>query len=107
VARVVRRDFSEEKFDAVMAVINEDGIERSERGGPGVYLAILKLASGNLEKLKDAVRMAKSDWRDVLGAAVYPERYSAGPQFRELPVREQQRIVDGDWRQYQDWLRRW
>jgi hypothetical protein len=53
VARVVRRDFSKEKLDAVVAVLNEYGIEKWERSVPRVYLATLKLANGNLEKLKD------------------------------------------------------
>ena len=69
VARIVQRDFPEDQFDAVMGVLNEYGTEKWERGLPRVYLARLKLASGNLEKLKDAVRMAKSDSRDVLAAA--------------------------------------
>jgi hypothetical protein len=31
--------------------------------------AALKLSAGNIDKLKDAIRLAKQDWRDVLMAA--------------------------------------
>ena len=78
---------SEDQFDAVLGVLNEHGTEKWERGLPRVYLVTLKLASGNLEKLKDAVRMAKSDYRDVLAAAEYPERFGAGFRVREYPSR--------------------
>jgi hypothetical protein len=39
-----------------------DGIER-------VRCAALKLSGGSLDKLRTAVRVAQSDWRDVLVAA--------------------------------------
>lgn len=103
--RIIRRDFSEKQFDAVKAVLNEYGMERWERELSRVYLAALKLANGNLEELKAQVKMAKSDYRDVLGAAVYPERFRSAA-FRELSVKEQQRIIDSDWTQYKISLER-
>jgi hypothetical protein len=37
-----------------------------------VVLACLRLAAGDLEKLAQAVQVARADWRDVVAAAEYP-----------------------------------
>jgi hypothetical protein len=39
--------------------------------------AALKLSCGNLDRLRDAVRLAKTDWRDLLVAAGFAERIDA------------------------------
>jgi hypothetical protein len=106
VAMVVRRDFAEEQFGVVMAVLNEYGVEKWERGKPRVQLAVLKLANGDLEALKRHISQAKQDYRDVLAAAEYPE-YSKKGMFhvRELPAIEQRQIIDSDWERYETWLR--
>jgi len=33
------------------------------------HFAVLKLSGGDLERLQDAIRLAKTDWRDLLVAA--------------------------------------
>jgi hypothetical protein len=69
--------------------------------------AALKLANGDLEALGTHINIAVQDFRDLLGPAEYPE-YSkkiAG-RVQKLPVEDEQRIIDSDWKQYQDWLRR-
>lgn len=108
VERIVRRDYSETQFDSVMAVLK--GYEESASGRrerPRVQLAALKLANGHLEALRTHINTAVQDFRDVLGPAEYPE-YSKKVAFRvpKLPSAEQQRIIDSDWKQYEDWLRR-
>jgi hypothetical protein len=50
--------------------------------------------------------MAKSDYRDVLVAAEAPESFGSGFRGRKLPVKEQQRLIESDCKQYEDWLRR-
>jgi hypothetical protein len=82
VMMVVRRDFAEEKFGIVMAVLN-----------------------GDMETLKRHITQAKQDYRDVVAAAEYPE-YSTTGMFhvRELPAQEEEQIIDSDWKQYQTWL---
>lgn len=107
VMMVVRRDFAEEQFGVVMSVLSEYGAERWERGKARVQLAALKLANGDLEALKKHITLAKQDYRDMLAAAEYPE-YSTNGMFRvrELPAKEQQRIVDSDRKQYETWLRK-
>jgi len=89
-----------------MQALGEYGIEKWERRTPRVYLAALKLANGNLEKLKDEIKIAKRDYRDVLAAAQNPVYFGAGYGASELPVKEQKRIIDSDRKQYEEWLRR-
>jgi hypothetical protein len=107
VERIVRRDYSATEFDSVMAVLKvyeESTSGRRER--PRVQLAALKLANGDLEALRTHINTAVQDFRDILGPAEYPE-YSKEGAFRlKLPIAEQQRIFDTDWKQYEDWLRR-
>ena len=66
--------------------------------------AALKLAKGNPDKLRTAIHTAKSDYRDVIGSAEYPEYMKRVSRARELPVHDKERIFDSDWEQYQKWL---
>ena len=106
VRRVVRRDFPEEQFGDVMALLDESGVERWHGGRYRVQLAALKLADGSLRNLRYAIEDAKKDYRDVLSAAEYPA-YSREVSHTQEPhpdAKEQRRIVDEDWAQYQSWL---
>jgi hypothetical protein len=106
VERVVRRDFAESDYIAVMAVLK--GYEESASGRrerPRVQLAALKLANGDMAALQKHINTAVQDFRDVVGPAEYPE-YSKQAFRWELPIAEKQRIIDGDWKQYEDWLQR-
>lgn len=65
----------------------------------------LWLQLGSVERLQSAIEMARQDYRDVLASAEYPD-YSrliglAGDKHSPLEV---QRIIDTDWKQYNDWL---
>ena len=103
VERVIRRDFPASRFDEVLAIVCQYGTDNGEPHR--VRLATLKLAAGNIAHLRAAIETAKLDYRDVLAAAEYPQyfkRVSPG----DAPSPETQRIIDSDWRQYQDWLRR-
>jgi hypothetical protein len=105
--RIVRRDFSSEQFPEVMTILGELD---NRWGSIRVRLAALKLADGSLEVLKKQIAFANQDYRDVLVAAEYPGRWKVTSTFYDLPKKvskkERQRIVDADWQQYQDWLRK-
>jgi hypothetical protein len=90
-----------------MSVLREYGDEKWERERSRVQLAALKLAGGNLDELERQTCAAKRDYRDVLAAAEYPE-YTRRGMFHvpRMSLREQQRIIDSDWQQYDVWLRR-
>jgi hypothetical protein len=107
VERIARRDYSEMQFDSVTAVLK--GYEKSasrRRERPRVQLAALKLANGDVQALRNYVNMAIQDFRDVLGPAEYPEYSKKGALRGQLPVAEARRIIDSDWKQYEEWLRR-
>ena len=100
VERVIRRDFPAELFVQVRAVLDEYEDRERER----VQLAVLKLAGGSMERLRYEIEGAKRDYRDVLGPAEYPGYTKKMFRMSKLPAKEQQRIIDADWKQYQDWL---
>ena len=104
VERVVRRDFSNGQFDAVMALLNDCRIGSGESAR--VQLAALKLTEGSREKLRAYLESAKLDYRDVLVAAEYPDYSKMGFKVREMPSEDQRRIVDSDRAQYERWLRK-
>jgi hypothetical protein len=106
VERVVRRDFPAERFAEVMAMLNEYGVEDWQREPDRVRLAVLKLAGGSMERLRNEIGAAKADYRDVLGPAEYPGYGKRARGRRKLSTDEEQRIIDNDWKQYRDWLTR-
>lgn len=106
VERVVRRDFPADEYTTVTAMLNEYGTEKWHRGPARVQLAALKVANGNVQKLRACIDSAKSDYRDALVAAEYPSYRKIGFRVRELPENERHRIIGEDWRQYEEWLKR-
>jgi hypothetical protein len=70
-----------------------------------IRLAVIKLANGNLDDLRRHIRTAKSDWRDVIGAAETPEAMSFGlAELEKLDEKSRSAIAARDRQQYQDWL---
>jgi hypothetical protein len=103
VERIVRRDFPAAAFSDVLRLLDEYGTEDYHREKERVQLAVLKLASGSQGNLRGSIEDAKRDYRDVLSAAEYPD-YPWDPS--KLTEKEQKRIIDADWKQYDDWLKR-
>jgi exosome complex RNA-binding protein Rrp4 len=106
VERVVRRDFTPEQFDAVMGILKEYGREKWQREIPRVQLAVLKLANGSLTGLRRSIEVAKTDYRDVLAPAEYPNYAKIDLDLRAQRSEQLERIFDSDWNQYDAWLRR-
>lgn len=103
VERVVRRDFATEDFDTVLSLLDEYGHDSSSDGRARVHLAILKLSGGSVDMLLREIEQANSDYRDVLSPAEYPDYpWDAA----KLPKAAQERIIQADWKQYDDWLKR-
>lgn len=105
VERIVERDFKYE-FTTVMDLLNELAMGKQDPGAAHIQLAALKLANGSMEKLRSNIESAKRDYRDILAYAEYPEYVKKGFRVRELPADERLRIIDNDWRQYNEWLRK-
>jgi hypothetical protein len=106
VERIVRRDYPADRVVEVLAMLDEYGKEDWQREPHRVRLAALKLAAGDIKRLRYEIEGAKRDYRDVLGPAEYPGYTKRMFRIAELAQDEQQRIIDADWRQYQDWLTR-
>ena len=104
VERIVRRDFPTDREAEILAMLNEYGTEDWHREADRVHLAILKLSAGRFERLRAQVEAAKADYRDVLGPAEYPGYSKRMFRIASLPSDEQQKIIDADWKQYQDWF---
>jgi hypothetical protein len=104
VERIVRREFAKEQWATVMALLNDFQRERGNGGTPRVQLAVLKLAKGDTDILR--AHLTWPDYRDILVAAEYPAYHKVGLTIRELSAGERQGIIDSDWGQYQEWLKR-
>jgi len=104
VERVVRRDFASSEASRVLEILSE---YQSESGSPfRVRLAALKLAGGDLDRLRQQIEAAKYDYRDVLASAEYPAYFKKMFRIDKLPADEKQKIIDEDWRQYETWFKR-
>jgi len=105
VNRIVHREFLPEQIDAAMDVLKQYEEQTNPREAARVQLAALKLAKGSVQKLQSHIEYAKRDYRDVLCAAEYPAYAKVGFRIRELPPKERERIIEQDWKQYEEWLR--
>lgn len=106
VERVLRRDFPGDAYAAAAAVLATYGTAASQRESPRVQLAVLKLANGDLDKLRLRVETARRDYRDVLSWAEYPAYGKFGFRTQRIPPEDLNRAIESDWQQYQDWLNR-
>jgi hypothetical protein len=80
----VRELFPPEQHDTVARVLetecgnNLPFLEKEDSYGLERFrFAALKLSEGNIEKLHGAVKLAKSDWRDLLVAAGFADSVDA------------------------------
>jgi uncharacterized protein (UPF0335 family) len=105
-AALRRRDFPADRASEVLALLDGYGTEDWHSEPDRVHLAVLKFAAGSIERLRSEIENAKCDYRDVLGEAEYPGYMKRLFRIGKLPADERQRIVEADWRQYQDWLNR-
>jgi hypothetical protein len=106
VARVVHRDFPADSVAGVFALLEQYGDASSQNEPHRVRLAALKLAAGKIDQLRREIENARCDYRDVLAAAEYPGYFRHVPRSGALASEAEQQIIDADWRQYQDWLKR-
>jgi len=106
VIRIIQRDFPTKQFDTVMSILSDYGTESWQRGVNRVRLAVLKLAGGDLQAVRREIDVAKSDYRDVVASAEYPEYMQKVSPSGGLAEEERERIIRADWIQYQSWLNR-
>ena len=105
VERIMERDFRVDQVEMVKTILGEY-TEVNPNRSYRVQLAVLKLADGNIEKVRSNIETAKRDFRDVLAYAEYPEYFATINPGREYSIEEKNRIIENDWKQYTDWLNR-
>ena len=106
VERVVRRDFPGSRVAEVLTMLADYGTENWHREPDRVRMAVLKLAAGNVERLRSEIESAKNDFRDVLAYAEYPRYMGQVPPSEAVSEEEKRQIIASDWKQYLDWLTR-
>lgn len=95
--RVLRREFAPRDVAEASATLELYTAREAQR----VRLATIRLANGDLTRLKQEVHNACCDWRDVLLPAEYPSQSSR--KFRLADEKEKERIRETDWRKYHEW----
>jgi hypothetical protein len=78
VSKVALREFSEAECGMVMELLSRYGQQRHHLEQNRVRLAMRKLAKGDITILERQVKVAYTDFRDVLAAAEMPRQYSLG-----------------------------
>src|ERR1700694_369274 len=69
----VQAAFPKESWARVLELLDSYGVKSYQRERARVQLDILKLSAGSEEKLREFVKVAKRDYRDVLFWAENPE----------------------------------
>ena len=82
VVAAVRASFPGADPDAILAVLDEYGVEAYQRERDRVQLAIVNLSAGDEAKLRYFVEVAKQDYRDVLFWSDNPEEAKLTPEKR-------------------------
>ena len=95
----VRALFAPADQEAVLSIL-DDSTGRS----PRVMMGILKLAGGSVDAVLEYALEARTDYRDVLGAAEYPRQGRAWAEWERLPEPERDRLRREDRDEYLAWL---
>jgi len=97
-----KQSFPDEALEEILEILDLYGQERHEREKERVQVAVLKLAQGRIEKLRASLAAAKTDYRDVLAWAEYPEEVRRDTW--KMEDQEVKQIRERDRKQYIDWL---
>jgi hypothetical protein len=111
IAKINQTFEPQDRRAAMDLLVNECGrnlplkADATSRSLDQIRLAIIKLANGNLDELRQHVQTAKSDWREVIVAAENPEEWSIGfSESEKLDEKTRREIAARDRQQYLDWL---
>ena len=90
----------------MIAILDAYGVKDYEREKDRIQLAVLKLARGCLQNLRREIDGAQCDYRDTLLSAEYPGYGKRMFKLDKASEEEKRRVIDADWKQYNDWLSR-
>src|SRR5262245_8750853 len=102
VERVVRRDYPATLAGEILDLIAIVSV----REKPRVVLACLKIANGDLHRLRANLANASGYYRELLSEAEYPLAAKRWSRLASLPEDEVRAIYEKDWWQYSEWLTR-
>jgi hypothetical protein len=102
VERIVRRDYPANVAGDILELIATVSVREKAR----VVLACLKIARGDLDRLRANLSSASGYYRELLSEAEYPSATKRWSRIQSLPEDEVRAIYDKDWRQYCEWLTR-
>ena len=101
----VRQLFPDDDPAEILAILDRYRVESYQRERERVQLACLKLSEGNKDKLVSAVKLAQSDYRDVLAPAEYPSYDKIGiVGADQLDPEGRRELIYDDLHQYLSWL---
>ena len=103
IERIIARDFAAAEVECAAAILTGYCSDNSDSAQNRVRMAALRLAEGNIERLRHFVECANEDYRDVLAWAEYPNAMR-GPAGSAPNSDERIKANQADWRQYHDWL---
>lgn len=102
IRRIVNREFADSERKTAFSILEEYGSNEWHREPIRVRIAALKLSNGDIELLRQIIDTAKNDYRDTIAPAEYPGYLKLN--FAELAENKSRRIIEADWKQYQEWL---
>jgi hypothetical protein len=107
VSRIVLREFADDEYERVVALLSKYGTEKHHFEPNRVRLSILKLANGDMFSLERQLKVACTDFRDVVAAAEMPGQYKLGfTGMERLTTTELNAVQSQDRKQYQAWRER-
>jgi hypothetical protein len=111
ILRVVTREFPSERHAEVHGILSVYGRESWQCGENRVRMAALKLANGDIERLRHQINRSTLDYHGVIAEAEYPA-FTIKVTSCGLPTDDEhcehaahaKEAISQDWQQYQDWL---
>ena len=106
VRRIIQRELPQHAESQVLEVLSAYKSE-SEELTCRIYLGAVRLSDGRLDKLREVIREAKQDFRDVLGGAENRSFYEMDVvAYENHSEDEKDRIADEDLNDYLRWLQK-
>ncbi len=106
VESIVKRIFPETELAQVWQILN--AYEREPELSARIHLGALKLSGGSQDKLKDWIRAANQDAREVILPAEDPKKSDLGfVDYVRLSDEEKDALTNDDLKQYLDWIEKY
>jgi hypothetical protein len=99
--KIVKKDFGKRQYAKIIRMLSRYKSE-TDSDNYRVWAAILKLSESRISRLESNIKMARSDFRDVITSAEYPEYSQCS--FSGMRYFSRKMIFLRDWNQYKKWL---